>query len=506
MFEIIITKKYLWLPVKNDGQKTFAQVFLGKEIIYEFDIEVSQKKPDFYAAWNVEAYIGKALKFNGDFPEGWCEQIRNEDTPPENSAHRPFIHFAPQSGWMNDPNGLILSDGIYHMYFQHNPFGIRWANMHWGHAFSKDLLHWKQADEALLPDENGMMFSGCAFLDEKNAAGFGENSILYYYTAAPGKGRSSGKKFCQMLALSSDGGFSLKKLPTTVIEHIAGENRDPKVFYHKASNAYIMVLFLDGNDFAIFRSQNLLDWEPTQKLSLPPLWECPDLFPLKNEKGEERWIFWAADGYYFIGDFNGYEFTSRTEKLNAYSTKLAYAAQTYSNTEGRIISQSWLRTQNHGTNYTGVMAIPVCLSLKNTENGERLCLEPVEEMKTLRQNAKFFKNIENQALICLQETAAEIILNFNPCNEGIATLDILGEKLTINFSLEEVCFKDEKFSFQNCESLDLRIYIDYDAVEIFALGGLIYFPCEWDVKSLTGEISIDSGEKMLESAEIYELR
>jgi levanase/fructan beta-fructosidase len=504
MFEIIITKKYLWFPVKNDGKKVFAQVFLDKETVYEFDIEVSLENADFYAVWNVENYIGKTFVFNGDFPAGWEKNIKNKDTPPEKKGRFPLIHFAPKTGWMNDPNGLIFANGIYHMYFQHNPFGIKWANMHWGHAFSKDLLHWEQADEALLPDENGTMFSGCAFLDEKGSAGFGKNTILYYYTAAPASGRSHGKKFKQMLALSSDG-FNIKKLPMPVIEHIVADNRDPKVFYHEASNAYIMVLFLDGNDFAVFRSQNLLEWQLTQKLTLPPLWECPDLFPLTNENGEQRWIFWAADGYYFIGDFNGYEFIPKTEKLSAYATKLAYAAQTYSNTNGRIISQSWLRTKNHGTSYTGIMAIPVSISLKNTKNGERICLEPVEEMKFLRKNAKVLKSPENGTLTSLNENAAEIILNFYPCNEGISVLDIIGEKLSIDFSLGKVAFKGENFSFSNSDSLHLRIYIDYDALEIFTLDGSIYFPCEWDMKSLTGEISLESGNGMLESAEIYEL-
>lgn len=508
MLEIKAGKKYLWFPVKSGGEKSAVEIIFNQTILDEFEVEVNGAECDFYAAWDASGFIGQTLMLEGSFSEEWAKAIRCEDSLPNSprQVKRPFIHFAPQTGWLNDPNGMIFVDGLYHMYFQHNPYGTGWANMHWGHAVSRDLIHWEQQAEALYPDENGMMFSGSAFLDSNNTAGFGENAILYYYTAAPRTfGRSKGKRFTQRLAVSTDGGFLLEKSDRFVMEHIVGENRDPKVFYHAASKAYILVMFLDSNDFAIYRSENLLDWTHTQTLTFDTLWECPDLFPLKNEKGEERWIFWAADGYYYIGEFDGFNFTPHTGKLEAYSAKLAYAAQTYSNLGERIVSQSWLHTQNHGTLYTGIMAIPAELSLKTTSDGERIAFAPVREMDALRRNVRHFETGTQETLLTLRENAGEVLLNFHPDSRGIAVLDILGNPLTVDFSAGSVSFGENIFHFAQSEALDLRIYIDYDVVEIFALGGRMYFPCEWNPLVLTGNVTLNAPEGVLKSADSFEL-
>lgn len=512
MFDLQIKHKYLWFPVKNNGCKVEIRVFSDENQVYEFNIETNASGFDFYSYWNVEQYIGKTLSFVSDASAQWESMIKNEDTIPDNKYEnkKALIHFTSHIGWINDPNGLIYHNDVYHMYFQHNPYGIQWSNMHWGHAQSTDLFHWEESDDVLYPDENGAMFSGCAFADKNNEVGYGENAVLYYYTAAAlNDGWSKNKKTTQRLAYSIDNGKTLVKSDRFFLDNIIDANRDPKVFYHQATNAYIMVLYLADNDFAIFRSKNLTDWEQTQKLALDKAWECPDLFelPIDGRPNNTRWVFWSADGYYFIGDFDGYKFTPTSERLNAYSTILAYAAQTYSNIDNRIISQSWLRTKNHGSNHTGVMAIPVALSLKPVEKGEQLTLTPVDEMLAIRNKHYHFDNISNQTLIEVNNTAIELVCNFNQSNSGSAQFSLLSAELSIDFEKGIVTFGEYKFNFSNNEKLDLRIYIDYDVIEIFAQNYTIYFPCEYDFDSLSGVLTFSStGNNAIQNIDIFELK
>ena len=241
-------------------------------------------------------------------------------------SDRPALHFTAETGWINDPNGLVYADGVYHLYYQWNPFGTEWGNMHWGHAVSRDLITWEHRPVALMPDEFGTVYSGCGWQDHEGVAGFGKDALLFYYTAAGGSNQWStdqGNKHTQRLAISTDGGETLQKVGT-VIEHIKGENRDPKIFWHAESGAYIMVLYLDGTEFAIFRSADLLHWQESQRFSAERMWECPGLFalPVEDRPGEKKWVFWSADGYYRIGDFDGYAFHPETEVLTGYDTKL----------------------------------------------------------------------------------------------------------------------------------------------------------------------------------------
>ncbi|MBQ0064316.1 MAG: glycoside hydrolase family 32 protein, partial [Firmicutes bacterium] len=187
-------------------------------------------------------------------------------------------------------------------------------------------------------------------------------------------------EFTQRIAYSLDGGKTLQKIPEACIETICSVNRDPKVFYHDKSNAYIMVLWLEEADYGIFRSTDMMHWQMQQKVTIADTWECPDLFCLKVEEGKEKWVFWTASGVYIVGDFDGYTFTQTGGPKNAYISQLPYAAQTYSNIANRVVSIPWLRLDNDGRSYTGSYGIPVEFSLKNTEAGYTLVQKPVREL------------------------------------------------------------------------------------------------------------------------------
>jgi len=214
---------------------------------------------------------------------------------------RPQFHFTAQKGWLNDPNGLVLHNGEYHLFFQHNPDSTEWGNMTWGHAVSKDLVHWRQIEHALLPDKRGTMYSGSAVTDPLNTSGMGAD-IIAFYTAAGGKNpESNGQPFTQGLAYSRDNGRTFTKLDAPIINHIVAENRDPKVDWHEPTKSWVMALYLDGEAFVLFTSKNLKNWTEIQRFHMPGSAECPDFFemPIAGSR-EKRWVHgceWAVLGW-----------------------------------------------------------------------------------------------------------------------------------------------------------------------------------------------------------------
>ena len=218
--------------------------------------------------------------------------------------HRPQYHFTARKNWLNDPNGLVYRDGIWHLFFQHNTEATTWGNMTWGHAESRDLVHWDQVDHALYPDSLGTMFSGSAVVDKYNTAGFGEDALLAFYTAA-GQFVNPQKPYTQCLAYSLDNGRTwIKYEQNPIINEIAPGNRDPKVIWHEGTERWIMALYLSGDRYCLLSSQDAKSWTHLQDLTLEGDRECPDFFPLKSPSGDEKWVFTGASGNYLIGEFN----------------------------------------------------------------------------------------------------------------------------------------------------------------------------------------------------------
>ncbi len=356
---------------------------------------------------------------------------------------RPKIHFTAEKGWINDPNGLVYKDGIYHLYFQQNPSGIQWGNISWGHATSRDLLNWTQHETVMYPDKYGMIFSGSGIVNTRSLLNLPKDCLLFFYTAAGGSTKESeGRLFTQRMAYSLDNGETFIKYPDTIIGTIEDENRDPKVFWHEESNAYICVLWLKENDFAILRSSNLKNWEQTQTLTLEDAWECPDLFKLNCDNGDAKWVFWTADGFYFTGTFDGYTFKSDGIRQMAYHTKIPYAAQTYSNVSNRTITIPWLRLKSTAEGYCGAMGIPCELSLTYKDNRYILKQTPVKEyMMSKAAIPNEYESDENPIEaevnnICnslLECKYNNILISYNP-ETGI--LNISDEQHTLPHKLE----------------------------------------------------------------------
>jgi|GEM_PF-1336689 len=257
------------------------------------------------------------------------ESTQGYDHPKQKLA----FHYRPSAGWINDPNGMVRHNGVYHLYHQYNPVGDEWGNMSWGHATSIDLVHWTEQDIVLLPDdEEHTIFSG---------SGIEEDGKLFFpYTRAD----SHGKAFTQNLAVSRDGGRSLEK-QGVIIPTLSGDSRDPKVFHYKGGR--YLLLWLREHVFGLFEGKSWHDWRLIEEIDAPPFWECPDIWFLGNTIA-----FTGAQGIYRLGTFDGLMHLEE-EAHSLFLTPLPYASQSFSGIEGTTII-SWLRTKS----VPGVMSLP----------------------------------------------------------------------------------------------------------------------------------------------------
>jgi len=316
--------------------------------------------------------------------------------PLYHETYRPQFHFSPARGWTNDPNGLVYYAGEYHLFFQHNPFGTEWGNMTWGHAVSKDLIHWRQLPNAIEPDGLGTIFSGSAVVDRDNTTGFRngkERPLVAVYTAAGDTSPDSkGQPFTQCLAYSNDRGRTwIKYAGNPVLKHILGGNRDPKLVWHAPTHRWIMALYLDGNTYALFSSPDLKAWTRLQDVPMPDCSECPDFFEMPVEGADRpdirKWVFTSASGRYDVGDFDGRKFTPVAGPLQVDYGANYYAVQTYSDippADGRRIQIAWMQGGSYPQMpFNQQMSFPCALTLRATADGLRLYRWPVREIRSL---------------------------------------------------------------------------------------------------------------------------
>ena len=497
-----VEKPYIWLPVsKNNPEKKLHFYIEGKKV-QEIDIHLGNTECEFYGCWDASEFLGKELQMEGADKE-LLQGIFCYDKPYENAyPYRPKLHFAPAVGWHNDPNGMVYADGFYHLYYQWNPYGCGWGNMHWGHVKSKDLYHWEQVGMAMSPDEKGTVYSGCGIQDKDNLLGYGKDALLFFYTSAGGRNQWSvdaGNLFTQRLAYSTDGGKTLQQSDKFFMPNVIYENRDPKIFYHEASKAFIMVLYLDGYDFAIYRSENLTDWKETQRISVPGMWECPDLLELdvKNMQGEKKWVFWSADGYYQTGEFDGYTFKAESTRKSGYASALPYAAQTYSGTDGRVVSMAWLRMKNERGNYRGLMSLPTELSLEKVGDDYKVCFTPAQELENLE--TKWYDNLKD--IVTPEGNAARIILNPEADTQGEWRLTIGKLRLTADFYSGILSVEDtEKHVYYMKEKIsagqEISFIFDQEIIEVFAENGKVYGTAEAEENILGMEWEILRTEEL----------
>lgn len=516
------SKKWLVLPVKNGAPKRNIELWVDGEKERYFDIELADAMPDWFAYLDISAWKGMDIEFRINKKNITAIEQSDEDKnalPLYNEKLRGQFHFSPKRGWMNDPNGMVYYNGEYHLFFQHNPYGVEWGNMHWGHAVSKDMLHWKETGEALYPDKFGTMFSGSAIVDSFNTSGLGKQALVMFFTGAGSWG--------QGLAWSTDG-HTFKKLDRTVVHRINKDNRDPKVIWHEPTKKWVMVLYVERDkeqhSMQFLTSPDLRNWTKTSTINGGIgndryLFECPEFFelPVEGNPSQKKWILVAANSEYAIGTFDGITFKPETERLSGQRGRDFYAAQTFNNEPtGRRIEIGWWRTNTNkeGMNFNQAMSIPMELKLVNTAQGLRLTRTPVKELETLREKEYVIKpaSIKEGSpnpLSAIHAELLEIRTAIEPGKAQEVKLDIHGLPIVYDVAKQQLQINGINAPAPLVNGkLDLIIYVDRIGVEVFTADGLLFMPVNVniDASKKTVALSVKGGTAKLKKMTVYELK
>jgi fructan beta-fructosidase len=403
---IRVDARYLVIPIQNGVKQTEIVVEVGGEVVrrYSAELALRPERVDWHAFLDLAEFEGReAVLIVTRATEAGFGLLRVADEVPGsegwyNVALRPQFHFSQSVGWNNDPNGMVYLDGEWHLFFQHNPVGWNWGNMTWGHAVSRDLVHWEQLPEALYPkvDVVGDCFSGGATVDRLDTAGWkqGDHEVMVVFLTDTGAGES--------LAYSADGGRTFTPYEgNPVVRH---KGRDPKVIWYaygegdvaldarakELGGHWVMAVYDEderyGQNIAFYTSTDLKSW--TEQSHLKGYFECPELFELPvRGRGEERhWVVFAADARYALGQFNGRDFTPVHAGKHRLHWGDYYASQTFDNApNGRRIQVGWVRVAMPGMPFNQTFSFPHELSLRDTAEGVRMFAEPVVEIEHLRE-------------------------------------------------------------------------------------------------------------------------
>ena len=442
--------------------------------------------------------------------------------------YRPQIHFSPAEKWMNDPNGMVFYKGVYHLFFQYYPNATVWGPMHWGHAESADMIHWKQMPIALYPDSLGYIFSGSAVVDEHNTSGFGKNGqvpLVAIFCQHDPVGEKAGKDNfqTQSIAYSLDEGQTWAKYPGNPVLKNPGikDFRDPKVMWYAPGNKWVMTLATKDR-ITFYSSPNLKDWTKESEFGRDKgdhggVWECPDLFPLQLD-GKTHWVLLVSNNpggpnggsgtQYFIGDFDGKTFTttSTDTKWIDYGPD-DYAGVTWANTGSRKIFLGWMSNWTYATQvptekWRNAMTVPRELALKQIDRSIFLTSAPVKELAQITLKPLDIAAKGNVTAPALNSLPAQYILKFkvdNIAGYSIVLSNNAGEKLIIGYDRSKNRYyidrtKPGKIDFNagfagtffaprisSGSSSDVELIVDASSVELFADNGLsvmssVFFP------------------------------
>jgi len=489
--------RYLLLPVQEKEENAHIAVLdKQNEMVKRLNVRLAVDKVDYL----VPLEIGNAqlldITFHGDKRTTgaikdfvcWKEMKYSSTFDTTNRERfRPLYHHTPLYGWMNDPNGMFYKDGVWHLYYQFNPYGSHWENMTWGHSTSKDLMHWDAQPMAIESDWLGAIFSGSAIVDKENTTGFGRNAVVAMYTSA-------GAAQTQSIAYSADGGQTFTKYAgNPVITFNAPDFRDPKVFWHEPTSKWIVVLAV-GQEVQFYSSKNLKEWKYESSFGREygnhdGVWECPDMLCFG-----EKWVlllninpggpFGGSATQYFVGRFDGHTFTcedSPSETKWMDYGKDHYATVTFHNApEGRIVALPWMSNWQYANQvptqqFRSANGLPRDLGIKTTGGETILTSIPSKEV-TAQRGKKVKQPTEACEIIIDVKGTADIVLS-----------NAKGEQVTMRYDAQKQEFrmnrtKSGDVSFSEafpCETTaptygsikQLRLFIDRCSIEAFDAEG-----------------------------------
>ena len=486
---------FLNFPVNESSPLKKTRIIADGKVIDEFTINLSETEPHYWTFFDVSGYQGKTLTIESDNlgqqQNGFEKIFADSKFPGQEGLYkekmRPQVHFSSRRGWHNDPNGLVYQNGEYHLYYQHNPHSTKWGNMHWGHAVSNDLLHWNELVDALnTPNHDDMAFSGSAVIDTGNTSGFRKNGVDPIIAVFTSTGRG------ECLALSYDKGRTFKDYEgNPVVKH---KGRDPKVFWYQPGRHWVMVVYDESHtsdiglglksmnfELSVYNSPDLKNW--AYQSSLPGFFECPELFQIEveGEPNNAKWVIYAADGKYKVGDFDGKKFTVEQDLRTYDNGDVFYASQTYNNiglNDGRRIQVGWARIQFDSMPFNQCMTFPTELALKKSFDSYRLCPRPVREIRTLHKNSKVFKDIvldeKNSSFTSpVNGDVLHLVAEFKPGDSPEFGLNINGFELAYSNFFNRL----NKVNYPLAQGADIKmeVIVDKAIIEIFINDGELYF-------------------------------
>ena len=556
-------KKFLLLPVQENAPEGKVNIIVNNEFQLEqnINIRLAREKVDYYVPLDLSAYQGKSVSVDvtGMPTSSLCwKEIKLSDTfdSSNRETYRPVYHHTPVYGWMNDPNGMFYKDGVYHLYFQYNPYGSMWANMTWGHSTSTDLTHWTYEGTAIVPDAWGAIFSGSCVVDKDNTAGFGKGAVVAFYTSA--KSTPWGDVQSQSMAYSLDNGKTFIKYEhNPILTSTERDFRDPKVFWYAPGKHWVMMLAV-GQEMQIYSSGNLKEWKKESSFGAMQgahggVWECPDLVEVAVEGSKEKkWVlicnlnpggpFGGSAAQYFVGSFDGKKFVNESPTQTKWLDwgKDNYATVTWSNAPaGRCIALGWMSNWQYANNvpttqYRSANTLVRDLTLYRAGGELYLKSKPSPEIKKARAEEKKIStfevkgNYEVASLLADNKGAYEIEMTIE--NKGTSKIDFSlmnkkGEKVAMYYDVVRKQFVMDRsasgivgFSrdfpavtvapVRNTDQIHLRLFIDRSSVEAFGEDGEyvmtnLVFPAEPYNRMV---FSSDKGSYIVKSMNVYRLQ
>ena len=507
MQRVKVEKKFLLLPIQEREEIATIKVLVDNQQVMSFNAKLAVDKVDYYVPLELQHFGAEQLlldvKFHGDrrftgaMKDFLCwREIKQSDTFDTKNCekYRPQYHHTPVYGWMNDPNGMFYKDGVYHLFYQWNPYGSQWENMTWGHSTSRDLIHWEAQPTAIEPDALGSIFSGSCVVDKKN------DRVVAFYTSA-------GEKQTQSMAVSTDDGKTFQKYAgNPVLVSKEEDFRDPKCFWNSEIQKWNLILAV-GQEMRIYSSSNLTDWtyessfgqtvnkltdEVTEAGCHDGVWECPDLIKLQvRGTDKQKWLlicninpggpFGGSATQYFVGDFDGHKFTCEHQDTRWMDYgKDHYATVTFDNApDGRHIALAWMSNWQYANQvptkqFRSANSVPRDLDLFEY-NGQTYCgVTPSRELTALR--GKEVKKVPQ---------AGEIVVDVKGSTE-IVLSNALGEQVVMNYdALQHTFSMDRTRSYASfseafpCKTTapvygdinQLRIFLDNSSIEVFDAEG-----------------------------------
>lgn len=508
IYRISKPSNYLLLPVQEKAEMCNVKVVDNNNQVKSLNVRLAVNHIDYYVPLALKPYSGSkglaldihvngTYRNDGDLPGFTCwknMQLADSFDTTNREQYRPIYHHTPTWGWMNDPNGMFYKDGVWHLFFQHNPYGSQWENMTWGHSTSTDLVNWTFEGDPIEPDMWGTVFSGSAVVDHDGTAGFGKGAVVAMYTSA-------GENQTQSIAYSNDNGKTFTKYAANpVLTSNTPDFRDPHVFWNEDIKRWNMIL-AEGQHMNIYSSADLKDWKLESQFGAEygnhgGVWECPDLMKMKVRGTDEyKWMlicninpggpFGGSATQYFVGQFDGHKFTCESApevtKWMDYG-KDHYATVTFDNApDGRHVAIAWMSNWQYANlvptmQYRSANSVPRDLDLYEYE-GQTYCgvtpspelaaARPKKAVKTLSEACEMVVTLKGGATITLSNDKGEqVVLTYDEKSRTFA-MDRTKSGLK-DFSDE---FAALTVAPVHGKLSQLRLFIDRCSIEVFASDG-----------------------------------